>query len=75
MEWYDYIGFILGVLSIFCGFCGFFLYMKIKQFLGLISEEQMEEATPIIEKQTKRVKINFLLCFIMGVIALIILFI
>ncbi len=75
MEWYDYFGIILGILSIFFGFTGFFLYMKIKKFLKLINEEQMEEATPIINEQTKRVKINLLLCFLLGVIALIILFI
>ena len=73
--WYNYVGFILGILSIFCGFCGFFLYIKIKKFLELITEDQMEEAQPIIEKQTKRAKINFLLCFILGIIALILVFI
>ena len=75
MEWYDYFGIILGILSIFFGFTGFFLYMKIKKFLKLITEEQMEEATPIIIEQTKKVKINLLLCFLLGVVALIILFI
>ena len=75
MEWYNYLGFVLGVLSIFFGFCGFLLYMKIKQFLRLITDDQMEEATPIIEKQPKRVKLHLMLCFIMGAVALILVFI
>ena len=75
MAWYDYCGLVMGILSIFFGFCGFFLYMKINKFLKLITEEQMEAAAPIIEAQTKRVKINLLLCLVLGIVALIIIFI
>ncbi len=75
MEWYNYVGLVLGILSLFFGFCGIFLYMKVKQFLRLITDDQMEGAAPIIAHQNKKVRFNLFLCFILGAIGLILLFI
>ena len=68
MEWYQYIGIICGIFSLFFGFVAFFLYMKIRTFVKLLREEDMEEAKPIILEQSKKVKMNLLLCAILGIV-------
>lgn len=68
MEWYQYLGIICGIASLFFGFVAFFLYVKIRKFMKLITEEQMEQAAPIIMEQNKKVKFNLLLCAILGVV-------
>ncbi len=73
MEWYNYIGIAAGVFSLFFGFCAFFLYMKIKKLVSLLSEEEIKEATPIINDQVKKVKISLIACVILGVVAVVML--
>ena len=73
MEWYNYIGIASGVFSLFFGFCAFFLYMKIKKLVSLLSEEEIKEATPIINDQVKKVKISLIACIILGVVAVVML--
>ena len=73
MEWYNYIGIASGVFSLFFGFCAFFLYMKIKKLVSLLSEEEIKEATPIINDQVKKVKISLIACVILGVVAVVML--
>ncbi|MBQ8545914.1 MAG: hypothetical protein IJ437_03110 [Clostridia bacterium] len=68
MEWYQYVGIVCGIGSLFFGFVAFFLFMKIRKFIKLISEEQMESAAPIILEQNKKVKLNLLLCAILGIV-------
>ena len=68
MEWYQYVGIICGLGSLFFGFIAFFLYMKIRKFMKIITEDQIEEATPIILEQNKKVKRNLLLCAILGIV-------
>ncbi|MBO5379807.1 MAG: hypothetical protein J6A90_05735 [Clostridia bacterium] len=75
MEWYNYVGIASGVFSLFFGFCAFFLYMKIKKLVSLLSEEEMKEATPIINDQVKKVKISLIACVILGVVAVVMLII
>lgn len=73
MEWYNYIGIASGVFSLFFGFCAFFLYMKIKKLVSLLREEEVKEATPIINDQVKKVKISLIACVILGVVAVVML--
>lgn len=73
MEWYNYIGIASGVFSLFFGFCAFFLYMKIKKLVSLLSEEELKEATPIINDQAKKVKISLIACVILGIVAIVML--
>lgn len=73
MEWYNYVGIASGVFSLFFGFCAFFLYMKIKKLVSLLSEEEIKEATPIINDQVKKVKISLIACVILGVVAVVML--
>ena len=75
MEWYNYVGIASGVFSLFFGFCAFFLYMKIKKLVSLLSEEEIKEATPIINDQVKKVKISLIACVILGVVAVVMLII
>ena len=75
MEWFNYVGIASGVFSLFFGFCAFFLYMKIKKLVSLLSEEEMKEATPIINDQVKKVKISLIACVILGVVAVVMLII
>lgn len=75
MEWYNYVGIASGVFSLFFGFCAFFLYMKIKKLVSLLSEEELKEATPIINDQIKKVKISLIACVILGVVAVVMLII
>ena len=75
MEWYNYVGIASGVFSLFFGFCAFFLYMKIKKLVSLLSEEELKEATPIINDQVKKVKISLIACVILGVVAVVMLII
>ena len=75
MEWYNYVGIASGVFSLFFGFCAFFLYMKIKKLVSLLSDEEIKEATPIINDQVKKVKISLIACVILGVVAVVMLII
>ena len=68
MEWYQYVGIICGIFSLFFGFVAFFLYMKIRTFLKLLKEEDMEKATPIILEQNKKVRMNLIFCAVLGVV-------
>lgn len=69
MEWYNYIGIIAGLASLFFGFCAFFLYMKVKKLISLLTEEQLKDAEEIIMQQNKKIKLNMLLCIVLGVLA------
>lgn len=73
MEWFNYIGIASGVFSLFFGFIAFFLYMKVKKLVSLLSEEEMKEAAPIINDQVKKIKISLLACVILGVVAVVLL--
>ena len=73
MEWFNYIGIASGVFSLFFGFCAFFLYMKVKKLVSLLSEEQIEEAQPIINDQVKKIKISLIACVILGIVAIVLL--
>ena len=53
MDWYNYLGIVLGIVSLFFGFTTFFLYMKVRKLFSLLSEEQIKEAEPIILQQNK----------------------
>ncbi len=75
MEWYNYVGIASGVFSLFFGFCAFFLYMKIKKLVSLLSDEEIKEAAPIINDQVKKVKISLIACVILGVVAVVMLII
>ncbi|MBE6664403.1 MAG: hypothetical protein E7602_07925 [Ruminococcaceae bacterium] len=68
MEWYQYVGIICGIFSLFFGFVAFFLYMKVRTFLKLLKEEDMEKATPIILEQNKKVRMNLIFCAVLGVV-------
>jgi hypothetical protein len=73
MEWFNYIGIASGVFSLFFGFIAFFLYMKVKKLVSLLSEEEMKEAAPIINDQVKKIKVSLLACVILGVVAVVLL--
>lgn len=73
MEWYNYIGIASGVFSLFFGFCAFFLYIKIKKLISLLTEEQIEEAKPIINEQSKKVKVCLIACVVLGVVGVLML--
>ena len=73
MEWYNYFGIASGVFSLFFGFCAFFIYMKLRKLISLLSEEQIPEATPFINDQAKKIKISLLACVILGIVAIIML--
>lgn len=52
----------LQIIGLLCGCCALFfalvtaiMYFKIKKFISLITEDQYEQAGPIIEKQRSRV--------------------
>lgn len=68
MEWYQYVGIICGIFSLFFGFVAFFLYMKVRTFLKLLKEEDIEKATPIILEQNKKVRMNLIFCAVLGVV-------
>ena len=68
MEWFNYIGIASGVFSLFFGFCAFFLYMKVKKLVSLLSEAQ-----PIINDQVKKIKISLIACVILGIVAIVLL--
>ena len=73
MEWYNYFGIASGVFSLFFGFCAFFIYMKLRKLISLLSEEQIPEATPFINDQAKKIKISLLACVILGIVAIVML--
>lgn len=66
-----YIGLILGFSSIFFGFVAILLYFKVRKLISLLAEEQIEAATPFIQKQYKRIKTFLLICTIIGITGLI----
>ncbi len=73
MEWYDYIGIVAGLASLFFGFCAFFLYMKVRKLFSLLTEEQLKEAEEIILQQNKKIKLNTIFCVVLGILAVAIL--
>ena len=73
MEWYNYCGIASGIFSLFFGFCAFFIYMKLRKLISLLTEEQIAEATPFINEQSKKIKISLLACVILGIVAIIML--
>ena len=73
MEWYNYFGIASGVFSLFFGFCAFFIYMKLRKLISLLTEEQIPEATPFINDQAKKIKISLLACVILGIVAIVML--
>ena len=73
MEWYNYFGIASGVFSLFLGFCAFFIYMKLRKLISLLTEEQIPEATPFINDQAKKIKISLLACVILGIVAIVML--
>ena len=68
MEWYQYVGIVCGIFSLFFGFVAFFLYMKVRTFIKLLNEEDIEKATPIIQDQNKKVRMNLIFCAVLGVV-------
>ncbi len=68
MKWYQYVGIICGIFSLFFGFVAFFMYMKVRTFIKLLKEEDMEKATPIILEQNKKIRMNSILCAVLGVV-------
>ncbi|MBQ7225614.1 MAG: hypothetical protein IJX02_03315 [Clostridia bacterium] len=48
-------GLICGCIALFFALVTGLTYFRIKKFISLINESQMEEAMPIIEKQRRRV--------------------
>ena len=71
MDWYNYLGIVLGIVSLFFGFTTFFLYMKVRKLFSLLSEEQIKEAEPIILQQNKKIKIGLLITVISGILGII----
>lgn len=50
------------IIGLLCGCCALFfalvtaiMHFKIKKFFSLITEDQLEQAEPIIEKQRRRI--------------------
>ena len=73
MEWYNYFGIASGIFSLFFGFCAFFIYMKLRKLISLLTEEQIDEAAPVINDQSKKIKISLLACVILGIVAIVML--
>ena len=73
MEWYNYFGIACGIFSLFFGFCAFFIYMKLRKLISLLTEEQIDEAAPVINDQSKKIKISLLACVILGIVAIVML--
>ena len=71
MEWYNKLGIVLGLISLFFGFTTFFLYMKVRKFFSLLTEDQIKEAEPIIIQQNKKIKIGLLVTVISGIVSII----
>ena len=55
MEWYNYIGIIAGLASLFFGFCAFFLYLKVKKLISLLTEEQLKDAMKKLSEREKKI--------------------
>ncbi|MBR2943501.1 MAG: hypothetical protein IKC16_00255 [Clostridia bacterium] len=70
-----WLGIISGLISLFMGFVALFLYFKVRKLFTLLNEEQLKEVAPIINSQNKKIKICLILCVVLGVIAVISLFI
>ena len=49
------IGLLCGCFALFFALVTAIMYFKIKKFFTLITEEQFEQAAPIIEKQRRRI--------------------
>lgn len=49
------IGLLCGCFALFFALVTAITYFKLKKFFTLISEEQFEQAEPIIEKQRRRI--------------------
>lgn len=74
MPWKS-IGIVASIISMFSGFCAIFLFFRVRKLFTLLTEEQMEEAAPIVKKQYRRIKIFLFVCLLLGVTGLILLFI
>ena len=55
MDTLQIIGLLCGCFALFFALTTAILYFKVKKFCSLISDEQLEQAAPIIEKQQKKV--------------------
>ncbi len=55
MDTIQIIGLLCGCFALFFALATAIMYFKIKKFISLITEEQFEQAEPIIEKQRRRV--------------------
>ena len=71
MTAFYYIGLVLGFASMFCGFVAILLYFKVRQLLSMITEEQIEAATPFVQKQYRRIRLFLIICMAVGILGLI----
>ncbi len=75
MEWYNLIGLIASLMSMFSGFVAILLYFKVRKLVSLLTDEQLEGAGPFIQKQYKKIKIFLLVCFVLGIAGVILMLI
>lgn len=71
MYWYNLVGIIASLSSIFCGFVGIMLFFKVRKFASQLTEEQFESVIPFIQKQYKKIRIFLLICLVLGIVGLI----
>ena len=71
MQWYNYLGIVAGIISLFFGFSTFFLYMKLRKLFKLLNEEEIKQAEPIIVQQNKRIKIGLIVTVVLGIVAVV----
>lgn len=65
---------ILGCLSLLFGALAGMTYYRLKQFLELITEDQLESAMPIIEKQKRRIYTFLIVCTVMTIATMVVSF-
>ena len=71
MYWYNLVGIILSLISMFSGFVAILLFFKVRKFVSQIPEDQFEPYIPFVQKQYKKIKTFLLMCLILGVVGLI----
>lgn len=75
MEWYNIVGIIFSLISMFSGFVAILLYFKVRKLISLLTDDQIEGATPFIQKQYKRIKTFLFVCMLLGITGVILMLI
>ena len=71
MYWYNLVGMIASLISMFSGFVAILLFFKVRKFASQLTEEEFESVIPFIQKQYKKIRIFLLVCLVLGIVGVI----